>query len=81
MHSWLYGLGAAVSLAACLASGVLFFLGYVEVETYRNVLAAASLAWFIFAAAWSGKTAKPQRGQSKRPSGSESDSVSVSTGS
>jgi hypothetical protein len=79
MHSWLYGLGAAVSLAACLASGVLFFLGYVEADTYRNVLAAASLAWFIFAAAWSGKTAKPRRGQSKRPS--ESGSVSVSTGS
>ena len=68
MHSWLYGLGAAVSLAACLASGVLFFLGYVEAETYRKALTAASLAWFILAATWSGKTVKPQRDEEERTS-------------
>lgn len=47
---------AAVSLVACLASGVAYFLGCVEAETYRNALAAASLAWFISATAWSGQT-------------------------
>ena len=61
MGTWLFGLLAALSLAACLASGLIFFLGYVEAETYRRALAAASLAWFIFAAAWSGKTTKPPK--------------------
>ncbi len=59
MHRTLYGLLAALSFAACLASGVLIFLGYIETETYRTMLAVASLAWFLFAAAWSGKPTRP----------------------
>jgi hypothetical protein len=68
MHGWLYGLLAALSFAACLASGVLFFLGYVESETYRNALAASSLAWFVFAAIWSGRTVKSPRSHEGRGS-------------
>ena len=59
MHRTLYGLLAALSFAACLGSGVLIFLGYIETETYRKMLAVASLAWFVSAAAWSGKPTKP----------------------
>jgi hypothetical protein len=58
MHGRLYGLLAALSFAACLASGVIFFLGCVEPETYRKTLAASSLAWFLSAAAWSGRKRK-----------------------
>ncbi len=61
MHKWLYGSLAALSLVTCLATGALFFLGYIEPETYRKGLAAASLAWFVFAAAWSGKAARSQK--------------------
>lgn len=55
MQRTLCGLLAALSYAACLASGVLVFLGYIESGTYRKTLAVASLAWFVFAAAWSGR--------------------------
>ncbi len=59
MHRRYYRLLAALSFAACLASGVLIFLGYIEPGTYRKMLAAASLAWFVFAAAWSVKPKRP----------------------
>ncbi len=61
MRRTLYGLLAALSFAACLASGVLVFLDYIEPETYRRMLAAASLAWFVFAAVWSGKTVRSRQ--------------------
>lgn len=63
MHKSVCGLLAVVSLAGCLASGLLFFLGYFEAEAYRKTLAAASLAWFIFATAWSRRKTKPLKGQ------------------
>ena len=66
MYRGLYASLAAVSLAACLASGAAYFLGYVEAESYRRVLAAASLAWFIFATAWSGQTAGSLKKRTKR---------------
>lgn len=58
MFRTVFGLLAALSFAACLASGVLVFLGYVESETYRRMLAVASLAWFVFAPASSGKAVR-----------------------
>ena len=66
MYRGLYASLAAVSLAACLASGAIYFLGYVEAESYRRALAAASLAWFIFATAWSGRTTGPPKKRGKR---------------
>ena len=56
MYRGVFASLAAVSLAACLASGAAYFLGYVEADSYRKALAVASLAWFIFATAWSGQT-------------------------
>jgi hypothetical protein len=70
MHRGLYASLAAVSLAACLASGAVYFIGYVEAESYRKALAVASLAWFIFATAWSGQatgTLKKRRKHSPPP--------------
>ena len=63
-----FGLMAALSLAACLASGILVFLGCVESETYRRMLSVASLAWFVFAAAWSGKSTRPLETQGEADS-------------
>jgi hypothetical protein len=40
---------AALSLAACLAAPILFFLGSVEMVSYKNVLLAGTLGWFICA--------------------------------
>ncbi len=65
MQRKLYGLLAALSFAACLVSGVLVFLDYIEHETYRRMLAVASLAWFVFAAAWSGKTVSSRQSHSE----------------
>ena len=50
-----YGWLAAISLAGCLAAPVLYFIGYVEADTYRNALAGMSLSWFVFATAWAGR--------------------------
>ncbi len=63
MFRTVFGLLAALSLAACLASGMLVFLSRVESETYRRMLSVASLAWFVFAAAWSGKSTIPEEKQ------------------
>jgi len=50
-----YGWLAGASLAACLTVPVLHFLGHVGKEAYESILAATSLCWFVFAAAWAGK--------------------------
>ena len=40
---------AWLSLTACLAVPFLFFWGRMDEPTYRMLLAAGSLAWFVFA--------------------------------
>jgi hypothetical protein len=40
---------AALSLGACLAAPLLFFLGSVDMAGYKNVLLAGTLGWFICA--------------------------------
>jgi len=40
---------AWLSLAACLAIPYIFFRGWMGESAYRNWLAIASLAWFVFA--------------------------------
>jgi hypothetical protein len=42
---------ALLSLAVCLAMGVLVFLGQVADGTYKTVFLAASVLWFVFSIA------------------------------
>lgn len=42
-----------VSLSACLLSSVLYFLGTLSAGSYKLILLAASIGWFIFASLWS----------------------------
>jgi len=48
---------ALFSLAACLAMGVLIFLGRVSDATFKRAFLAASVLWFVFSIA-RGKPAK-----------------------
>ena len=41
--------GGVICLLACLASAVLHFRGALDVTSYRNAIAIASLGWFILA--------------------------------
>jgi hypothetical protein len=43
-------IAAVLSLAVCLAAPVFFFLGGLGTAGYRNILLAASIAWFLCAA-------------------------------
>jgi hypothetical protein len=45
----LTGLLAALSLLVCLVAPVVYWHGALAEGAFRNVFAAASLAWFIFA--------------------------------
>jgi hypothetical protein len=40
---------ALFSLLACLAFPLLYFWGQITLPAYKNLLAAATLAWFVFA--------------------------------
>ena len=42
---------ALVSLAACLAFPLMYFWGQIGMPAYQNLLAAGTLAWFVFATA------------------------------
>ncbi len=44
-------LGLVLSLVACLAAPVLFFLARLGDESYKAVLLGGSVGWFLFAAA------------------------------
>jgi hypothetical protein len=48
---------AFLSLAVCLAMGVLIFLGKVSDAAYKKTFLAASVLWFVFSIA-RGKPAK-----------------------
>lgn len=45
----LVGLLAALSLLACLVTPVAYWHGALAEGAFRNLFAAASLAWFVFA--------------------------------
>jgi hypothetical protein len=49
---------ALLSLAGCLAMGVLVFLGKVSDATFKTVFLAASVLWFVFSIA----RGKPTKG-------------------
>ena len=40
---------ALLSLLACLAFPLMYFWGAIALPAYKNLLAAASLGWFVFA--------------------------------
>jgi hypothetical protein len=42
---------AVLSLAACLAAPVLFFLGRISEASYKTAFLIASIGWFVFAIA------------------------------
>jgi hypothetical protein len=48
-------IAAALSLAACLAAAVMFFLGSVGTAGYRNILLAGTLGWFVCAVLLAGR--------------------------
>jgi len=43
---------ALICLAVCLAVPFVYFTGAVDVDSYKNILLAASLGWFVFATMW-----------------------------
>ena len=43
---------ALVSLAVCLVAPVMYFVGQVEIDSYKTVFLIASLAWFVAAAVY-----------------------------
>ena len=45
------GVLAILSLVACLAAPILFFLGRVSEGTYKTAFLVASIGWFVFAIA------------------------------
>jgi hypothetical protein len=47
-----YGIAALLSLAACLAAPVFYFLGTLAEAGFKLALVPASLAWFLFATLW-----------------------------
>ncbi|MGB7297515.1 MAG: hypothetical protein WBC70_18205 [Candidatus Aminicenantales bacterium] len=46
------GLISLVSLAACLVSAILHFLGRLPGPDFKLIFLLASIAWFVFAALW-----------------------------
>ncbi len=49
---------AILSLLACLATPLLHFLGRMEMSTYKALLAAATVGWFVFATTWATRPEK-----------------------
>jgi len=49
---YVYASASIACLAVCLAAPVMCFLGRLDEAAYKNILAAASLGWFVFATAW-----------------------------
>jgi hypothetical protein len=48
----IFGAAAGVCLLSCLVLPLLYFLGRMDMDSFRNLLAAASVGWFVFATAW-----------------------------
>lgn len=58
----LAGLLALLSLAACLAAPVLFFLGRLTEGSFKTTFLVASIAWFVFAVARGSSGKSPAAG-------------------
>jgi hypothetical protein len=55
LRKWLR-LFAVLCLAGCLAVPVLYFMGSFDAVTYKGLLLAVSLGWFVFATAWAARS-------------------------
>ncbi len=67
MSKFISAVLASICYLVCLAAPVFYFLGYAGMQTYRTVLLAGSLGWFIFATAWAsekggGSSSPPETG-------------------
>lgn len=49
MRKAISGATATLSLLACLGAPIGYFLGALDEQAYRQLFAAASLAWFVAA--------------------------------
>lgn len=49
---YVYATLSIACLAVCLTAPVMCFLGRLDEAAYKNILAVASLGWFVFATAW-----------------------------
>jgi hypothetical protein len=47
-----WGILSLASLAACLISAVLHFLGRISTQDFRVIFLLASVGWFVFATLW-----------------------------
>lgn len=52
---YLYATLSIGCLAVCLAAPAMCFLGRLDEAAYKNILAVASLGWFVFATAWAAR--------------------------
>jgi len=41
-----------VSYALCIAAPLLFFLGRIEMSTFKTLLGAGTVGWLVFATVW-----------------------------
>jgi len=58
MRNILLAFISLISLAFCLISPVLYFLGKLTAQNYKLVFSLASLAWFVFATLWASRKKK-----------------------
>jgi len=52
MNTFVPGSASLLSLALCLISSALFFLGIIGAVVFKAVFLIASIAWFILATIW-----------------------------
>jgi len=52
MPKIVWGILSLISLAACLISAVLHFLGRLSARDFKLVFLIASVGWFVFATFW-----------------------------
>ena len=62
MNTFIPALASVLSLALCLISSLLFFLGVIEEVLYKAVFLIASAAWFILATIWAEQRKKKKQG-------------------
>ena len=58
---------ALVSLAACLVAPVMYFVGWVEIDSYKTVFLIASIAWFVAVAVYDRQQQRALRATGDQP--------------
>jgi len=58
---------ALVSLAACLVAPVMYFVGRVEIDSYKTVFLIASIAWFVAVAVYDRQRQRALRAADDQP--------------